>query len=381
MNRRQLLAAGAAAVTGIPAFRHRTTEYIGNQTGAGSTPLIHTTDLYHPPQDPDDHFDLATVLALDEYDLRGVILDPTDRLLNPPPETNDGPRDPGFVPVMQIAYVLGRAFPVAAGPSAPLKTPNDDVADRTPAEQAGINLLLDILGRSTEPVVVSVVGSCRTIAAAYNRNPGLLHAKVRAVLLNAGSLGGSAHEWNVGLDPEAYKALWRSGLPIHWYPCATERGAFDTDHAHGSYWKTTQSLLLSNAAPSLQSWFAYALTGSKRADIIRALSEKPVDAVWQEILTRERNLWSTASLVMSAGRTLTKSPEGWRFVPSRTLPNDGTWPWQLEPIRASVDESANVHWELTERGNANASLFRRQPGKEYGQAMAEALAGLLASLR
>ena len=85
-------------------------------------PLIHTTDLYNPPQDPDDHVDLATVHALPELDLQAVILDPTRKFL--------GELDPGFVPVAQMNYLTGRAVPVAAGPSDPLRSPSDTATDR-----------------------------------------------------------------------------------------------------------------------------------------------------------------------------------------------------------------------------------------------------------
>ena len=42
-------------------------------------PLLHSTDLLHPHDDPDDHYDLATVFAMPEFDLRGVVLDLGER--------------------------------------------------------------------------------------------------------------------------------------------------------------------------------------------------------------------------------------------------------------------------------------------------------------
>ena len=38
------------------------------QTSKGKIPLIYCTDLFHPPEDPDDWFDLATVFSMDEFD-------------------------------------------------------------------------------------------------------------------------------------------------------------------------------------------------------------------------------------------------------------------------------------------------------------------------
>ncbi len=202
-NRRQFLALGVGAIAGLrspdvaPAVRSLSRK-------DPMIPLVHITDLYHPPQDPDDHIDLATVVALSEYDLRGVIVDVTQKFLDPAPAGFDISRDPGFVPVMQLSHIIGRAIPVAAGPRAPLSGPDDDAANRPRSEQAGIQLLLDILENSPEPVVLSLVGSARVVTAAFNRAPELLRGKVRSLLLNAGSIGGIKREWNVGLDAAAY---------------------------------------------------------------------------------------------------------------------------------------------------------------------------------
>ena len=379
MKRRDFLVTGAAALGGLSTHHVRASGQSGGQTGHSRIPLVHITDLYHPPQDPDDHFDLATIAALEEYDLKGVILDNTDRFLDPPSGSSDVKRDPGFVPVIQMAYLLGRDIPVAAGPRTPLANSRDDVANLPLREQAGVHLLLDILEHSASKVVVSVVGSCRVLTAAYNRNPGLLQSRVRSVLLNAGSLAGPKQEWNVGLDPQAYRGIWQSGLPIHWFPCATERGAFDPDHERGTYWKTTHSDLIRKVSPALQSWFAYALTGSNRGDIIRVLSETPSRATWDALLAQERNLWATASLVMSAGRVLAKTAGKWRFISSNTPGTEDVWPWRLDPIEANVNEHAEVQWRAA-RGKGHAMLFGRKGGREFGAAMSEALGALLASI-
>ncbi len=378
MNRRQLLAAGAVALTGLSTLRSRTVEYVRIRKNRGAIPLIHTTDLYHPPQDPDDHFDLATIAALEEFDLKGVILDPTLQFLNPSPDNADIRRNPGFTPVNQMAYLLARDIPVAAGPRDPLKNAHDDIADRPQVEQAGVELLVKLLEQSDAKVNISVVGSCRVLTAAFNRNPGLLRAKTESVLLNAGSSGGTKQEWNVGLDPEAYKGLWQSGLPIRWYPCATDKGAFDQDHERGTHWRTTHEALLRGVSSSLQAWFAYALIASERKDIIEVLSEAPPQPAWSDFLAQKRNLWSTASLVMAAGRVLARTANGWRFVSHATSNKEEVWPWRLDAVDATVNDRAEVGWRGVE-GNGNASLFGRKQGVEFGGAMAEALNALLKS--
>jgi len=379
MNRRDLLQAGAAALASLAALHRRAHALAKAQTPKARIPLVHITDLYHPPQDPDDHIDLATIVALPEYDLRGVILDITEKFLVAAPAGFDIRRDPGFIPVVQMAYLLGETIPVAAGPTSPLTTPHDDVSNRDRREQAGVKLLLEILEQSTEQVVVTSVGSARVLTAAFNRHPELMRSKIRAVLLNAGSTAGSKREWNVGLDPEAYIGLWRSGLPIHWFPCGTERSAFNPDHERGTYWKTTHAALFRHLTPPLKAWFYYALSRDPRGDIIHALSDEPSATTWNQILNQERNLWATASLVMGAGRLLARTVDGWRFLPATSSSASEVWQWRLDPVSASIDDRAEVQWELA-ADQGNALLFGRERRAGFGEAMAEALGTLLGTL-
>ncbi len=374
-NRRQFLTLSVSAFAGLHSLAgaHRIQP---RSRKDAMIPLVHITDLYHPPQDPDDHIDLATVVALSEYDLRGVILDASQKFLDPAPAGFDVARDPGYVPVLQLSYIIGRAIPVAAGPRVPLSGPDDDAKHRPRSEQAGIQFLLDILEDSPEPVVLSLVGSARTVTAALNRAPELLRSKVRSILLNAGSTGGFKREWNVGLDAAAYIGLWRSGLPLHWFPCATEKSAFNPDHERGTYWKTSHGALFGSLSPEMRSWFFYALSGANRGDVIRAMSEDVENGPWEKLLRDSRNLWSTASLVMTTGRVLARTVSGWRFVDAGDAGGAEVWPWRLDPIEATVNEHADVQWKPVNR-ESRTFLFGRQKGPHFGDAMAEALGVLL----
>lgn len=46
---------------------------------AAPIPIFYSTDLLHPYDDPDDHYDLATLFALEEFDVRGIVLDLGER--------------------------------------------------------------------------------------------------------------------------------------------------------------------------------------------------------------------------------------------------------------------------------------------------------------
>src|SRR5438552_264121 len=175
-----------------------------------TVPVIDITDLYHPPQDPGDNFDLIMPYALPEIDLRAIILDATEEFRQPVanpdrPEHRDheGPRDPGIIPVTQLNYIFGRRVPHAVGPFRRMRSPDDTLDDVPPFEQQGIELLLDTLRASAEPVEILSFGSARTLAAAYNREPELLHSRVGRIHLSAGATSPDFPEWNVLLDPQA----------------------------------------------------------------------------------------------------------------------------------------------------------------------------------
>ncbi len=342
-------------------------------------PILHITDLYNPPQDPDDQIDLATVVALNEFDLKGVVLDITQKFIEGAPAGFDIPRDPGFVAVAQLSYLTGRSIPVAMGPTHPLKSLDDAALDRSLREQAGINLVLNVLQNSSQPVVISVVGSARVLTAAYNRNPELVRAKTRMVLLNAGSTTNNHREWNVNLDPAAYIGLWRSGLPIRWYPCATEHSAFDPANERGTYFKASHEVLFKGLPQPLRAWFSYSFNGIGRGDFIRALSELGNGSVWQNLFSAQRNMWATASLVMATDRVLGRTAEGWRFISASSPDIIEIWPWRLDPVQASVDDQGHVRWQIDSKAS-QAQIFGRRKGVEFGAAMAEALNALLVSI-
>lgn len=396
IRRTSILLTGTGIVgCGAPATDARATGAADASTGLGSgrdpgepprkIPLIHTTDLYDPPQDPDDQIDLATVLALEEYDVRGVVLDITEKFLDPKPEGWDIARKPGRESVARIARITGRTIPVAEGPHRPLADPRDTCEDAPPEDLTGIRMILELLQRSPEPVVISVTGSPRAVTAAWNRDPALLREKTLAVLLNAGSTGGTKVEWNVALDLHAFVGLWRSDLPIHWYPPGTDTGAFDQDDERGTYFRAPQAELFRDLPSALRSYVADALAGTPVEGASNARDpgrdESGADPRWRTLLEQTRNLWSTASLVMGAGRVLAETAEGWRFVAAGYLTSQAVvWPWRLDPIRAAVDDEGRMNWAVTD-ADTRRWLFGRRPGREFGTAMTEALNALLRGIK
>ncbi|MBN2475159.1 MAG: hypothetical protein JXB62_11160 [Pirellulales bacterium] len=370
-SRRRFLLGVGTGLGSLSVLEHVATSTLAageNERPASRIPLIHTTDLYSPPQDPDDHVDLATVYALPELDLRAVILDPSRRFV--------GQHDPGFVPVVQLNYLTGQAVPVAAGPIDPLRSPSDTAEDRPRCEQTGIELLLSSLRLCPEPALVSVMGSARVVAAAWNREPKLLQQKVRAVLVNAGATTGEpGAEWNVDLDVHAWIGLMRSGLPILWYPCTGEHGPMGLA-PHNTFWLVSHRRLFDGLPKPLRAYFDYAFNYHARGDVIRLLLALGEGPSWDKVLAGRRNMWSTASLVMAAGRVLAETSEGWRFVAQEQAGGLKRQSLEMVSIACKVDDAGVIRWSPTPEPS-NVKIFRRKPDEEHVRAMGEATNSLL----
>ncbi|MFH1737827.1 MAG: nucleoside hydrolase [bacterium] len=251
-----------------------------------SVPIIYTTDLYHPHDDPDDHFDLATLFAIPEFDIRAIVIDRGER----------GADRPAIAAIRQIMRITKWNVPYACGLIGNLTAPTDCAKSQPPEDQAGVSLILRVLRESEQPVTVFTTGSLRDVAAAYNRDPGLFEAKVSRIYVNAGH---SAHgvEWNVDLDRHAYFRILLSPLPVYWMPCFGEDGYF-------SYWKFKQSDVLDSAPLSVQNFFIYALNHASTGefDPIQFLKMPISEDVKKNIWEQERNMWCTAGFSHAASR-------------------------------------------------------------------------------
>ncbi len=120
---------------------------------AAGVPVIYCTDLFHPHVDPDDHFDLATLFALPELEVKAILLDQGDKQL----------KKPGTIPIKQMMHLTGRQVPFAIGLGRKLVSPADDGRAQPPEFQAAVNLLLQTLREASEPVTIIAAGSVRSV--------------------------------------------------------------------------------------------------------------------------------------------------------------------------------------------------------------------------
>jgi len=285
-------------------------------------PLIYGTDLFHPHDDPDDHLDLANLFAIPEIDVKGIILDLGLRQQ----------KKPGKVPVEQMIALTGRRFPYAIGLAEQLKDPDDKGLNQPQEFQGGAELLLKILRESDQPVNMLFAGSVRDLAAAYNRDPNLLRQKTSSIHINIGNSQVGGTEWNVTLDPQAYRKVMSSGLPIYWYPCLPMVNEWS------AHWRLERyGDVMASAPLRLQNFFLYMLHQVDTVEIDPLEALKMDLRPWRKLLwNKPKGMWCTASLIQVAGRKILKAGDG------GTMGGEGHQDWVAVPPSYQGDKKEEV---------------------------------------
>jgi hypothetical protein len=328
--------------------------------------------------DPDDHFDLATLFSMPEFDVRGIVLDCGAHQQEAP----------GEIPVRQILHLTGQNAPYAIGLAKPLRSPADDGRDQPAQFQRAIRLILDALRESPEKLTVFTTGSLRDVAAAFNREPELLRRKIGRLYVNIGNPAtgkeSRRNEYNVNLDRHAYVSIMQSGLPIYWCPCF--HGTIWERGLHGTYWKFDQRRVLETASQGLQNWFIFALTKPKDADPIAFLSTPQDPAARAEVWKMPRNMWCTAPFLHAAGRRVYSRDDGdyVALIPHEArqsgLSESEVDVFDFVPMKVAVkgDSEGNISVDLdTDTAVPNGHVFRGKSA-DYDEILTACLQNLLA---
>jgi len=343
----------------------------------------------------------AALLGLTDDALKAVILDCTEPFRQPVAknpgvglaEDARGPREPGFVPVLQLNYIFGRNVPCATTPFTRMKSVGDKMLDAPPFQQQGIDLILKTLRESADPVHIVSFGSARAVAVAYNREPGLFRAKLARLHLCAGGSSPPAPgyiEWNVALDRLAIVCLLRSDLPIALYPDAANNakdkgyGVFSPGFSydeHNTYWKLPDLRFIPRMDPPLRRYLEYAFSRSARVDFLRAL-EVDGPALDEGLLAKEHYVWETAVWICVSGRKLVKRADGRCRIVSvaEVHPSDKVLPNELHPCTVTVRDDGIYEFREAARPSNFLVYYRGDP-RENEAALREALPALYQSFR
>ena len=347
--------------------------------GRRSVPFIYCSDIFHPAMDPDDHFDLAALFALKEFDVKAVILDGhIDR------KGQDQFNGGGRIPLSQMERIAGYAMPSAIGFNAKLSSPLDKLEDYEARYQGGVALMRKVLVDSPVPVAVKI-STGTDLAVLFNREPELCRRKIRAVYMNAGhGAGGATDEYNVSLDPVAFTRIFETGLPIYWSPCFGEGRKVGDGHCNFFVVKN-QRELLEGASAELSRFFSYAILRST-ADPMAWLS----DGSAAEVPAKPRWMWTPPVLSHAAGRREYRTGDGtyaWltpNAAAAAGLSGREMTVWRFEPAKVTVVEAARAKGVVrVEYGvgatDSNVKVFR-QISPEYGQVMTSCLRSLYSTL-
>jgi hypothetical protein len=331
-------------------------------------PVIYCTDLFHPHDDPDDHFDLATIYAIREFDIKAIILD----------QGRKQEKKPGRIPVEQLNRLTGRNVPWANGLADPLKTPDDKAGDQDPKYQRGVELILDTLRRSKEPVTIITVGSVRDVAAALNRAPALGGRKVAKLVMFIGDAQSAFQEYNVKLDPNAYIRVMNSGLPIWWVPCF-DGGPWQNE-GNASFWQANHADLLRNVSNQVMNYFIYALE-KETSNHIGYLDQQVSEQARERVLSGKRNLWCCAVFAEIANRSIVQRDGEWLAVPAGAVKHDAhvIKVFSYVPVWLVVDRHTNVVYGQEPRSH-EVNRFHVVNKELYPQVMTSVTNHLLSHL-
>ncbi len=325
-------------------------------------PLIYSSDLFHPHDDPDDHFDLASLFSINNFDIRGVILDEG--------MTKDQKKRNGIIPVAQLKYLTKLKFPVYMGLTEKIKNPEDAALYQPFEYQQGVNMILETLEKSPIPVTLISVGSTKDFAAAYNRNPDLFKKKAAKLVLfigDANDLEPKPYEWNVKLDSCAYICLMNSGLPIYWIPCWDRRSA----GTNASEWIGTH--LLKYSSQKLINYFNYMLLIKDDADIIGYMESNN-----DTCINQSKELWGAGVFTYFAGMQIVKKENDYIALDKNQIQKNDTivYPFTFEPVSVVADEKGVVHKENSKKSH-KIMLFKINDNKLYPKIMTSVTANLL----
>jgi hypothetical protein len=334
--------------------------------GVAQVPVIYCTDLLHPHDDPDDHFDIACLFAMREVDIQAVILD----------QGAKQEQRPGRIPVVQLNSLTGRKVPWAIGLAERLRAPADKGLDQPERFQQGVRVILDVLRKARKPVTIITVGSMRDVAAAYNREPELFRAKVGRVFASIGDARGKGREYNVDVDPAAYSRMMGADVPLYWVPCFD--GGIGRNEGNASYWQAKHRALLADAAEPVMNYFIYALLRKTEPDPVAWLHAKVSEEERAMVLAGERNLWSAEFFPYAVGRKYVVRDGRCLAVPAdRVRVGDQVVePFRFVPVAVRVDAQGR-EWLDGGPGSRMVNRFQIVDRQSYAEAMTSVVRRLI----
>jgi len=345
-----------------------------SRSNKGPPPVIQVTDLFRPHCDPDDHWDLACAFALaygNEIDLKGVLIDFA-------PQRRDS-HNPDVMAVAQMNYITGLHVPVSIGSPHPMRSRDDSRPDADVSDHGGIDMVLEILRCSAEPVIIHVTGSCRDIAIAGQKAPRLFADKCAGIYLNAGTGSPDADkaarlEYNVSLAPLSYAALFDLPCPIYWMPCFEEMQSGQVVMEYGTHYSFRQGDILPYLSERMQNFFVYMLAKRQDHEWLTCLTGGRDEQLLETFGTQDRHMWCTGGFLHTVGKTV--ATDG--AIVEHDRAGDSAV-FSFDPIRVSCSNEGVTKW-AHDVAATNRYIFHVRDLRRYREAMTKAMRSLLRKL-
>jgi len=349
--------------------------YLSNGTNV-PPPIIHVTDLFRPFVDDDDHFDLAFQYALSYknlIDLKGLILD----------RSQGGNRNPDVLSVAQLNYITNKAIPVSVGIQNRIKS-NEELNKTLKMKPiSGVQMVLDILERSSEPVYIHITGTCRDIAVAGTMKPELFRKKCKGIYMNMGVSTNDTVEqrrldYNVQLDPFAYRLIWDIPCPIFWMPIGDRwEEAWQIRKnikisQNATFYRISQRMVLPYLSEKMKKYFLFMFNKNTTSDWLSYLEEGEIDSTqFAKICERVDEKWCTAGFLDAAGKTVLKT--------GKLADKSENGIFTFKPIKISCDEQSRTTWQLSDKSTGRY-IFHINDMENYQNAMEAAVKNLIKEL-
>jgi len=270
---------------------------------------------------------------------------------------------------------------VTTGTPSAVKSRDDAQSSAGASELQGARMILDVLRASERPVIITVTGCSRDVAVAGRQAPDLFARKCAAIYLKAGAAltasdSSARPEYNVGLDPIAYAAIFDLPCPVYWMPCfeGTEADDGPLVREYASHYRFRQGEILPHLSPWTQNYFAYALDRRSDHNWLGYLEGAPNTTLLAEFSDKDRHMWCTAGLLHAAGYTVTR--EG-KTLPRAEVMDSAVF--DFEPIEVTCADSGVARWSSSSR-SSNRFLFHVRDRGAYQAAMTKAMKALLTQL-
>ncbi|MBE6657941.1 MAG: hypothetical protein E7604_05790 [Ruminococcaceae bacterium] len=343
--------------------------------------VIHTTDCFHPHNDPDDHFDLAlqyALAAMGHLSLDGVIIDHPSR-------SQGGPYAPAAAACAQLGMLSGVTVPVTVGAAVGTRCIGDTLEDLGIHGTRGADEILRVLRRNPEKTALVMVGEASDIAAAVSKAPELFREKCAGIYLVAGTAShpdGIEREWNVMCGRAAYITVMRAPCPVYWCPCFQalgEGGDYFGEHNFGEnsgLFFEAQGPLFEAMPTRLRAFFSFMFEKSTDPLWLDALERTELSDAYHAETGRMRRFYSTSAILHAAGLSADASGA---LVPTE----DTRAIFSYVPITASCDSDGVVRWTYAEKPDPDSPrcILHINDDPHFGGAMMRTMAALYAILQ